>query len=253
MPLNILEVKHLSVAYQGNEVLKDLSFAVPAGDYVGIIGPNGSGKTTLVRALLGLIPPCRGEILINEKPLGGFREWDRIGYLPQKMPFLDQRFPATAEEIIATGTYPGKRFPKRLEKKDRMAVDRITDLLEIGDLKKRPVGKLSGGQQQRILLARAFVHDPTIVILDEPTAALDPQSRGSFYGMVRKLNREKQATVLLVSHDIASVGKEASKLLYLDRRLVFYGSFDAFCKSPEMTAYFGSLSQHLMCGRHDPS
>lgn len=251
MPLNILEVENLSVAYQGNQVLQDISFAALPGDYIGIVGPNGSGKTTLVRALLGLTPPSRGEIRIGGNPLTRFREWQSIGYLPQKMPFLDQRFPATAEEIIATGTYPGKRFPKRLEKKDRLAVDRITHLLEIEDLKKRPIGKLSGGQQQRILLARAFVHDPTIVILDEPTAALDPQSRGSFYALVKKLNREKRTTILLVSHDIASLGKEASKLLYLDRRLVFYGGFDAFCKSPEMTAYFGSLSQHLMCGRHN--
>lgn len=249
--MNELEVRSLSVAYQSTEVLQNISFSVLSGDYIGVVGPNGSGKTTLIRTLLGLLTPTRGEILIEGKPLDRFSAWEHIGYLPQKMPFVDQRFPATAAEIIATGTYPGKRFPKRLLKKDLEAVARISSLLEIEDLMGRPIGKLSGGQQQRVLMARALVHEPKIVILDEPTAALDPQSRGAFYGLVQKMNREQKTTVLLISHDIASLGKEASKLLYLDRRLVFYGRFEDFCKSPEMTAYFGALSQHLMCGRHD--
>ncbi|MFA5167365.1 MAG: metal ABC transporter ATP-binding protein [Candidatus Omnitrophota bacterium] len=248
--MKVLEVKNLSTAYKSVEVLRDISFTAEAGDYIGIVGPNGSGKTTLIKTLLGLLPSSRGEILIEGKSLSHFKEWGHIGYLPQKMPFLDQHFPATAEEIIATGTYPGKCFPKKLGGNDHRAVDRVAALLEIEDLKQKPIGKLSGGQQQRVLLARAFVHEPKIVILDEPTAALDPQSRGSFYAMVKKMNLETQTTVLLVSHDIASLGKEASKLLYLDRRIIFYGGFEAFCKSPEMTAYFGSLSQHLMCGRH---
>jgi len=251
MFMKAFEVKNLSAVYKSGEVLRDVSFTAEAGDYIGIVGPNGSGKTTLIRTLLGLLPPSRGEVLIEGIPLTRFSAWKDIGYLPQRMPFLDQRFPATAREIIATGTYPGKRFPKQLSKHDHQAVDRVAALLEIEDLKQKPIGKLSGGQQQRVLLARAFVHEPKIVILDEPTAALDPQSRGSFYAMVKKMNREKKTTVLLISHDIASLGKEASKLLYLDRRLVFYGGFDDFCNSPEMTAYFGALSQHLMCGRHE--
>lgn len=249
--MNTLEVRDLTVAYQSTEVLQNISFSVRSGDYIGIVGPNGSGKTTLIRALLGLLPPAQGEILIEGEPLSRFSAWEHIGYLPQKMPFVDQRFPATAAEIIATGTYPGKRFPKRLFKKDFEAVDRISSLLEIADLMQRPIGKLSGGQQQRVLMARALVHEPKIVILDEPTAALDPQSRGAFYALIKKMNREQKITVLLISHDIASLGKEASKLLYLDRRLVFYGGFEDFCRSPEMTAYFGALSQHLMCGRHE--
>lgn len=248
--MKTLEVKNLCFAYKHSEILRDISFTAETGDYIGVVGPNGSGKTTLIKTILGLLSPSRGEVLIEGRPLAHFKGWRHIGYQPQQMPFLDQRFPATAEEIITTGTYPGKRFPKRLGKTDRMAVDRVTALLEIEDLRKKPIGKLSGGQQQRVLLARAFVHEPKIVILDEPTAALDPQSRESFYALVKKMNQEKKITVLLVSHDIASLGKEATKLLYLDRQLIFYGGFDVFCKSPEMAAHFGPLSQHLMCGRH---
>lgn len=248
--MKALEIKNLCFAYKGADVLRDISFTAETGDYIGLVGPNGSGKTTLIKTILGLLSPSHGEVLIEEKPLVHFSGWRHIGYLPQKMHFLDQRFPATVEEIIMTGTYSGKRFPKHLDAMDHMAVDRVAALLEIEDLKQKPIGKLSGGQQQRVLLARAFVHEPKILILDEPAAALDPQSRESFYAMVKKMNREKQVTVLLISHDIASLGKDASKLLYLDRRIIFYGEFDAFCKSPEMTAHFGHSSQHLMGARH---
>lgn len=250
MFMKALEVKNLCFTYKDAEVLRDISFAAEAGDYIGVVGPNGSGKTTLIKTILGLLSPSHGEVLIEEKPLAHFSGWKHIGYLPQKMHFLDQRFPATVEEIIMTGTYPGKRFPKRLDTMDHTAVDRVAALFEIEGLKKKPIGKLSGGQQQRVLLARAFVHEPKIVILDEPAAALDPQSRESFYATVKQMNREKQVTVLLISHDIASLGKDASKLLYLDRRIIFYGGFDTFCKSPEMAARFGDLSQHLMGVRH---
>ena len=248
--MNILEVRGLSVAYRGKEVLQNISFTVSIGDYIGIVGPNGSGKTTLIRALLNLVPTSRGDILIGGTPCNCFRDWRNIGYLPQKMPFLDQCFPATVEEIILTGTYADKSFPKQVNSQDRMALNRVISLFDIGDLRDKSIGKLSGGQQQRVLLARTFIQEPLIVILDEPTAALDPQSRETFYEMLKRINKQKRTTILLVSHDTASLGKEASKLLYLDRSLVFYGNFDAFCQSPEMTAYFGASSQHLMCGRH---
>jgi zinc transport system ATP-binding protein len=123
------------------------------------------------------------------------------------------------------------------------------EILGVTNLGNRPIGRLSGGQQQRILLARALVHHPQLLILDEPTVALDPQSRESFYATVKKLNKEKGVTVLLVSHDVGSVGHYASKLLYLDREIIFYGTFDDFCKSPKMSDYFGA-GQHLICHRH---
>jgi len=244
----MVEVKSLSVKYNDIEALSKISFKINAGDYIGIVGPNGSGKTTLVKALLGLIP-FTGKIIFQSE---NFSESDlrrHIGYLPQKMSFLDQRFPATAKEIVVSGMYCRKKFPRRLTDKDYIAAEAIMKTLGIANLKSRSIGRLSGGQQQRVLLARALVHSPSVLILDEPTVALDPQSRETFYDTVQKLNKEKQVTVLLVSHDIASVGKYASKLLYLDREIIFYGTFDEFCKSPKMSEYFGT-SQHLICHRH---
>lgn len=248
MSVKVIEVKDVRVQYQGIEALSGISFDVQSGEYIGIVGPNGSGKTTLVKALLGLVP-FEGTICFLGESLSCFTSTKHIGYLPQKMAFLDQRFPATAREIVVSGVYCCKRFPKRLSQSDYKSADEAMEVLGVKDLGNRPIGRLSGGQQQRILLARALVHRPQLLILDEPTVALDPQSRESFYATVKKLNKENGVTILLVSHDVGSVGQYASKLLYLDREIVFYGTLEEFCKSPKMSDYFGA-GQHLICHRH---
>lgn len=246
--MNMIAVNKLSVTRGNMTVLHEISFQVATGDYVGIVGPNGSGKTTLMKAILGLLP-YEGSVHFRGTPLATFLTQQSLGYLPQKMSLLDPRFPATAKEIVLSGVFARKHFPKRLSHQDSQAADAIMNTLEISELRDRPIGKLSGGQQQRVLLARALIQQPKILILDEPTVALDPQSREIFYDTIQKLNHEFQVTVLLVSHDISSVGEFASKLLYLDRRVVFYDTFEAFCQSATMSHYFG-MSQHLICHRH---
>ncbi len=248
MSVKVIEAKDVSVQYQGINALSNISFDIESGDYIGIVGPNGSGKTTLVKSLLGLVS-FEGTIRFLGKSLSDFTTTKHIGYLPQKMSFLDQRFPATAKEIVVSGVYCCKKFPKRLTFNDDQAAEKAMQILGITNLKNRPIGRLSGGQQQRILLARALVHNPHLLILDEPTVALDPQSRESFYETIKKLNKQNGVTVLLVSHDVGSVGQYASKLLYLDREIIFYGTFEDFCKSPKMKDYFGS-GQHIICHRH---
>lgn len=248
MSVKVIEVKDVSVQYRGIEALSRISFDVQPGDYIGIVGPNGSGKTTLVKALLGLIS-FDGEIHFQGKSLSDFTSTKHIGYLPQTMSFHYQRFPATAKEIVVSGVYCCKKFPKRLSQSDYKAAQEAMEILGITNLGNRSIGRLSGGQQQRILLARALVHHPQLLILDEPTVALDPQAREAFYATVQRLNKENGVTVLLVSHDVGSVGKYASKLLYLDRQVIFYGTFEEFCKSPKVSDYFGA-GQHMICHRH---
>lgn len=248
MPVKLIEIKDLSVKYGEIEALSKVSFDIMSGDYVGIVGPNGSGKSTLIKAILGLIP-FEGEILFQGQSFSDFMLKKNVGYLPQKMSFIDQRFPATAMEIVVSGLYCQKKFPKRVTREDYKSAKKIMETLGISDLADRSIGKLSGGQQQRILLARALIHSPQLLILDEPTVALDPQSRETFSLTIQKLNRELGVTILLVSHDAGSMGKYASKLLYLDGQVIFYGTFDDFCKSPQMTNYFGA-DQHIICHRH---
>ena len=249
MSVNLIEIKNLSVQYHGVEALRKISLSIDRGDYVGLAGANGSGKTTMVKALLGLVP-FAGTIKYQSRSLREFLASEHIGYLPQKMSFLDQRFPATAKEVVVSGVYCCKKFPKFLNRSDYEAADQAMELLGVANLADRLIGKLSGGQQQRVLLARALVHNPRFLILDEPTEALDPQSREALYSTVERLNKENGVTILLVSHDVASIGKYASKLIYLDSELVFYGTFEDFCKSSRMTDYFGA-GQHIICHRHE--
>jgi len=123
--------------------------------------------------------------------------------------------------------------------------------LEISDLAGRPVGKLSGGQQQRVFLARSIVAGPELLILDEPSTALDPQTRNNFFDLLKKLNSESKVTIILITHDVGQVGRYASRLLYLDKTVIFYGKFSDFCESGDMSKYFGDYSQHLICHQHD--
>jgi zinc transport system ATP-binding protein len=159
-------------------------------------------------------------------------------------------FPATVYETVGLGLLSHKRFPKRLNRADSLKISLILEKMNISDIGHKLIGELSGGQLQRVLLARAIVNDPELLVLDEPTAALDPETRGRFYDMIAEINRSNGVTVLLVTHDSGAIGEYAPKMLYLDKKLLFYGSFDEFCQSPEMSMMFGEHSQHLMCHRH---
>lgn len=250
MPDEIVTTELLSCSYREGRVLEDISFQVERGDYVGIVGPNGSGKSTLVKALLGLVTISKGTASLFGSPLSHFRDWYKVGYLPQSLNLVNPVFPATVHETVGLGLLSLKRFPKLLNRADGDKINKILDELGISDLEHKLIGELSGGQLQRVLLARAIVNDPELLVLDEPTAALDPETRGRFYAMIADINRSRGVTVLLVTHDSGAIGEHASKMLYLDKKILFYGSFDQFCHSPEMSSLFGEHSQHLICHRH---
>jgi zinc transport system ATP-binding protein len=250
MSIDVLSIENLYFRYNSSEVLSDISFSVKAGDYIGLVGPNGSGKTTLIKIILGLLKPHSGNISIFGKDISTFSGWARIGYLPQKMSAVNPRFPATVSEVVAMGLLSKKSFPKHMNRYDDSTVDNTLDLLDIKNLKNTPIGELSGGQQQRTLVARALVNNPEFVILDEPTDALDPEMRDRFFDIMNNLNKKKKVTVIIVTHDMGNIGRYTSKLLYIDKKLIFYGSFEDFCQSSEITQFFGEFAQHVICHRH---
>lgn len=249
--MQIISVENLSVRYNSTDVFSNVTLAVEAGDYVALAGPNGSGKSTLVKTMLGLIAPAAGSVKMFGVPLSGFTDWQKVGYIPQRLIAFSPYFPATVKEVVSMGLLSGKKFPKRLSSKDNEAIDRALSLMDIGTVKDKKIGDLSGGQQQRVIIARALINEPELLILDEPTTAVDPETRERFFGILDDLNRKRNTTVILITHDTGSAGKYASKLLYFDRGIVFYSTFKDFCESSYMARYFGSGSQHLICHRHD--
>lgn len=220
----ILEVRELCVNYGHQEVLKNISFEINEGDYIGLVGANGSGKTTLVKALLGLVEAATGEVVTYSA--NGVK--GTIGYLPQVAVTGNTLFPAEVHEVIAVGLIGSKSFPKKIGKEDDRKIDDILKRLDIYNLKHKKIGDLSGGQQQRVLLARAMVNSPRLLILDEPTSALDPKVRSDFFKLIRDININEGTSILLVSHDISSIRKCAGKIMLLDREIEYFGPAGEF-------------------------
>jgi zinc transport system ATP-binding protein len=248
--VSIISVKNLSVKYNASTVFNDVSFEIQQGDYVALSGPNGSGKTTLIKTILGLIAPAKGEIFLFNTPIAEFNDWGRIGYVPQSISF-NLNFPATVEEVIAMGLIPKIPFPRRITKSYRSSVQRVLSLMDISNLNKKGIGELSGGQLQRVIIARALINEPDLLVLDEPITALDPETRERFFSILSDINKNKKVTIILITHDMGSAGKYASKFLFFDRKIIFYGTFKDFCESESMSEYFGKGSQHLICHRHN--
>ncbi len=251
MSVDVLTVEDLYFRYNSSDVLSDISFSIKKGDYIGLVGPNGSGKTTLIKVILGLLKPYSGRITLFGDEVAAFSRWDKIGYLPQHIAALNPRFPATVSEVVGMGLLSKKQFPKHMNRLDRARVDNVLDLLDMKGLRDASVGELSGGQQQRVLVARAIVNDPEFLIVDEPTDALDPEMRDRFFAIMQGLNREKQVAIVIVTHDTGNIGRYTSKLLYVDKKIIFYGSFEDFCESREITQFFGEFAQHVICHRHN--
>lgn len=221
--MNAISVSNLTYGYNPSvPILKECSFEIEQGEFVAVAGPNGAGKSTLIKNMIGILSPDSGTITVADSLK------NKIGYMPQKAYFSVPSFPATVREVVSTGVVLKKRFPRRLSKSDKVLVDDAMSLLQIEDLASKRIGELSGGQQQRVLLARAFASDPDILILDEPTGALDPHTRGCFYETLRSLNKKRGTTILMVTHDTHSLDKFAGKLLFIDRSVVYYGPIEGF-------------------------
>lgn len=246
----IVSTKNLTFRYGGNEAVENLTFAVEKGDYIALVGHNGSGKSTLVKLLLGILQPSAGSVTLFTEPIQTFSDWRRVGYLPQNIGLFNPLFPATVKEIVALGLIAQKDFPRKLAAKDAKKVQEALTQLGIAPLADKLIGELSGGQVQRTLLARAIVNDPELLILDEPVSSVDPETREDFFQYLARVNKEKQTTILLITHDIGHSVKSTNKLLFLDKRVLFYGGYGQFCASKEMENQFGMEIQHIVCHQH---
>jgi zinc transport system ATP-binding protein len=219
----IIACENLSVAYQDKLALENITFNIHRNEFWGILGPNGSGKTTLLRAMLGLIEPISGRITIFGRTpgeLGALR--DKIGYVPQHAQ-IDFTFPLRVREMVMLGRSRKMGLGARPGSADWQAVDRALARVEMSDLADRQIGRLSGGQRQRALIARALALEPELLLLDEPTAALDVGATEGFYEWIHHMHQQMDISLLLVSHDVGVISQYVSAVACLNRKLVAHG------------------------------
>jgi zinc transport system ATP-binding protein len=219
----VVSLRSVSFSYGAETLFRDLTLDVRPGEYLGIIGPNGGGKSTLLKIMLGLLK-SDGDIRLFGTPLRAFKDWSRIAYVSQKVTQIDPIFPLTVEEVVGMGRYGRRGRLRSLGQHDRQLVTKALQQVEVDDLRTRLIGDLSGGQQQRVFIARALAGEPDAIFLDEPTTGVDAQTQDQFYALLRELNRETHLTLVLASHDIAIVERDATTIAVMNRKLVFRGT-----------------------------
>lgn len=210
---------HVIVKYDSFIALDDINFTIEQGDYVGIIGPNGGGKTTILKTILGLVQPTSGSVSIfGDSPQ---KARPIIGYVPQIAQF-ERFYPIDVMDVVLMGRLNKSAMFRRYSKQDKARALESLASVGIADLHKRQLGKLSGGQIQRVMVARALVGQPKILLLDEPTASVDVQAEQNLYELLANLS--KDMTIILVSHDIGVVSRQVKSLACLNRKLFHHGA-----------------------------
>ncbi|ABR47381.1 ABC transporter related [Alkaliphilus metalliredigens QYMF] len=217
----VVEVKNIEFAYDRAPVLKDASLEIYQGDFMGIVGPNGSAKSTLLKLLLGLMKPQQGTVSLFGTPIHRFNQWNRIGYISQKVRDFNIGFPATVEEVVGANLYSQMGFLKFIGKKHKEKIREALEIVNMTDYQKRLIGNLSGGQQQRVFIARTLINNPEIIFMDEPLVGVDVDSQDKFYELMEKLNKELGITLVMVSHDIGVITNRANRVACLGNQQVF--------------------------------
>ncbi|MCK9411488.1 MAG: ABC transporter ATP-binding protein [Prolixibacteraceae bacterium] len=213
----LIEIRHLTVGYEENIILSDVSLTIHDKDFIGVIGPNGGGKTTLLKAILGLLQPFRGEVVFHDCMTEGNHH--RIGYLPQ-INNIDRKFPISVSEVVKSGLMSKKRIIKKYAQKDLEYAGELMNEMGIYEIRNKAIGELSGGQIQRTLLCRALVNQPKLLVLDEPNTYVDNRFEKELYEKLRRFN--ENIAILLVSHDIGTISTYVKSIACVNHSLHYH-------------------------------
>ena len=225
MAVSALHVHDVTVVLGGRPVVRRVDLDVRQGEFVTVLGGNGSGKSTLVRAATGLVPATSGEVRLFNTPLVDFRDWHRIGYVPQR-PSAASGVPATVREVVTAGRLSRRRVLRPLSRTDHRVVDAALDALDLCDRDGDSVAELSGGQQQRVLIARAMAGEPDLLVLDEPTAGVDLVHQDKLTEVLAALSARGVA-IVLVAHELGPLARLVDRVVVMrDGRSVFDGTPD---------------------------
>lgn len=210
--MEILKVENLSFDYSDTSVLRDVSFTLHKGDFLGIIGANGAGKSTLIKIILKILPYSKGKITLFGEDLSRFRDNHKIGYVSQKASSFNSDFPATVKEVVMANLYSRKGFWGWYGSEDKKKLDDVLGKVGLSGYENRRVGRLSGGQQQRVFIARALISDPELLLMDEPTVGVDAKSVKHIMDIITSLNKQG-ITIIMTNHDTPELVRVSDKLL----------------------------------------
>jgi len=218
------------VHQDGAPILEGINLSIKSNVFLGIIGPNGGGKTTLLKVILGLIKPSRGKVsVMGQTPERGRK---LIGYISQ-LNLFDRDFPISVLDVVLMGRYGKTGLFRRYSEEDKRIAIETLKIVEMLDYKDRQVGRLSGGEQQRVFIARALVTDPKLLLLDEPTASIDPNIQAEFYELLERL--KENMAIVLVSHDVSAVSIYVNEIACLNHQLFYHGSKEVSAEALEKT------------------
>jgi zinc/manganese transport system ATP-binding protein len=243
----VVELDRATIGIGGHSVLSHVSFAIRAGEFIGVLGPNGSGKTTLMRAILGLLPSHAGEVRVfGHAPQRGD---PRIGYLPQVRTVLpDLR--VRGLDFIGSSLHGERWGLPSLTRHDRGMIEQTLDAVGARHLAMRPLSDMSGGERQRLLLAQALIGSPQLLLLDEPLISLDARHQEVAIGVVRKVCRERGITVLFSAHELNQLLGTLDRVLYLGNGQAVLGTVDEVITAPVLSRLFGTDIQVLRADGH---
>ncbi len=212
----VLEINNVSFSYDDEKVVDDISLSFNKGDFAAFVGPNGSGKSTLIKMITGNLKPDQGEIKIFDQTVNRVKDWTKIGYISQQVRDFNQSFPATVREIIASNLYGKMGIIKVMTSRLESEILQALKLVNMENFIDRKIGNLSGGQQQRVFIARMMVNNPELILLDEPLVGVDIKAQDDFYQIVGDINHNLGKTVIMVSHDVNLISKQANKIVCFD-------------------------------------
>lgn len=238
MSSHAIELSGVSCGYGADDVIRDVALRVPAGQFVGLIGPSGAGKTTLLRAMLGLVPRVSGAVQLGGRSVSPDRPPEAVGYVPQ-VETVDWNFPATVRDVVMMGRVRRMGLLPWPSREDRRAASNILEQLGIGGLERRHIRDLSGGQQQRAFLARALIGEPRILILDEPTASVDVKTRDDILHLLVELNRTG-ITIVMTTHELNAVAAHLPWVVCVNRGIVAQGPPGRVFTAPILSRTFGA-------------